>query len=357
MDIKKIGSFIRNLREEKKLTQQQLSEKLLVHRTTLNKWEKGHSLPLNDSLILLSEIFDISIDEILSGERKNDIKNKENVIFHLLNNYRKSKKIILIISSLLVFSLFTFFGYYFFTNYNSIKVYRISGESENYLVTDGILFISKHKMYFKMGEINTKTGDTPLLDIELYSKLNEENKLIYKGSANQLLIDNYYSEEYFNYNEIIKQDRLFLKICHENDCEDIKLSCFKDFQNSSFIYKKENNSIDNNDNDNDNDNSVDEEIPNYIKENFEFNEQNNNYTKKEQNKLFFYNQESKIFLLKINNKNIEKNYQYNLNTKELYYFEFDTKEKKIVKEINNYDNEYNSIYEAFYKKYILNILE
>jgi len=70
MDLKKIGNFLKELRMEKKLTQDDLANLVNVHRTTVNKWENGKALPLNDTLVMLSSFYDVSINEILLGERK-----------------------------------------------------------------------------------------------------------------------------------------------------------------------------------------------------------------------------------------------------------------------------------------------
>lgn len=56
------------LRKEKGLTQEELSEKLFVSRTAISKWESGRGLPNIESLKAISKLFDITIDELLSGE-------------------------------------------------------------------------------------------------------------------------------------------------------------------------------------------------------------------------------------------------------------------------------------------------
>ena len=69
MDLNKIGLFIKELRKEKKMSQQQLADKIPIDRTGLSRWENGDVLPPVDKMKLLCEIFDISVDELLSGER------------------------------------------------------------------------------------------------------------------------------------------------------------------------------------------------------------------------------------------------------------------------------------------------
>ncbi len=70
MDQQKIGAFLKELRNEKAQTQEQLSETLGVSRRTVSRWETGSNLPDLDLLIELSAYFDVSLRELLAGERK-----------------------------------------------------------------------------------------------------------------------------------------------------------------------------------------------------------------------------------------------------------------------------------------------
>lgn len=74
MDLKKIGLFLAELRKERKLTQEQLGEKIGVTNKTISRWEKGNYLPSADMLKSLSEFYGVSINELLSGERLNGEK-------------------------------------------------------------------------------------------------------------------------------------------------------------------------------------------------------------------------------------------------------------------------------------------
>ena len=69
MDIKKIGNFLAQLRKEKGMTQEDLGERLGVTNKTVSRWETGTYLPPVEMLQLLSELYGITINEILSGQR------------------------------------------------------------------------------------------------------------------------------------------------------------------------------------------------------------------------------------------------------------------------------------------------
>ena len=69
MDLVKIGKFIAELRKEYKLTQEQLGEKIGVTNKTVSRWENGNYLPPVDILLAISQLFNVSINEILCGKR------------------------------------------------------------------------------------------------------------------------------------------------------------------------------------------------------------------------------------------------------------------------------------------------
>ena len=77
MDQKKIGSFLKELRNEKNVTQEQLAEVLNVSGRTVSRWETGSNMPDISILVDIADYYDVSISEIINGERKSEIMNKE----------------------------------------------------------------------------------------------------------------------------------------------------------------------------------------------------------------------------------------------------------------------------------------
>lgn len=77
MDTKKIGGFLRELRKENGLTQEQLAEIIFVSGRTVSRWETGTNMPDLSILIELAEFYDVEIKEILEGERKSGMMEKE----------------------------------------------------------------------------------------------------------------------------------------------------------------------------------------------------------------------------------------------------------------------------------------
>ena len=77
VDPKKIGSFLRELRKEQRITQEDLAEKLNVSSRTISRWETGGNMPDISLLIEIADFFDVSIPEIINGERKSEKMNEE----------------------------------------------------------------------------------------------------------------------------------------------------------------------------------------------------------------------------------------------------------------------------------------
>lgn len=69
MDIQKVGQFLATLRKESGLTQDELGQKVGVTNKTISRWETGTYLPPAESLEILSELYGLTINEILSGQR------------------------------------------------------------------------------------------------------------------------------------------------------------------------------------------------------------------------------------------------------------------------------------------------
>lgn len=77
MDQQKIGRFLKSLRKEKGLTQEQFAEIVNVSNRTVSRWENGNNMPDLDILIEISDYYEIELRELLDGERKSGNMNKE----------------------------------------------------------------------------------------------------------------------------------------------------------------------------------------------------------------------------------------------------------------------------------------
>lgn len=77
MNQQKIGTFLKELRNEKNLTQEQLGEFLGVSRRSVSRWETGSNMPDLDILIEMADYYGVDLRELLDGERKSEKMNKE----------------------------------------------------------------------------------------------------------------------------------------------------------------------------------------------------------------------------------------------------------------------------------------
>ena len=83
MNQQKIGEFLKYLRKNKGLTQEQLAEHFCVSSRTVSRWENGNNMPDIDILIELADFYEVDIQELIDGERQSenmDKKTKETVI-------------------------------------------------------------------------------------------------------------------------------------------------------------------------------------------------------------------------------------------------------------------------------------
>ena len=77
IDQEKIGGFLRDLRKEKGQTQEEIAERFGVSSKSVSRWETGKSLPDLATLVDLADYYEVDIKEIIDGERKSEIMNKE----------------------------------------------------------------------------------------------------------------------------------------------------------------------------------------------------------------------------------------------------------------------------------------
>ena len=68
----------RMLRKQHNLSQEQVAEKLGVARQTISKWELGETTPEMDKLIIISELYNITLDELMKEENEGKVINDPN---------------------------------------------------------------------------------------------------------------------------------------------------------------------------------------------------------------------------------------------------------------------------------------
>lgn len=93
MDQTKIGSFLKELRQEKKLSQEQLAEQFNVSSRSISRWENGNTMPDISIIIELADFYEVDIRELLNGERKSESMEKDlKETLELVADYTNSEK-------------------------------------------------------------------------------------------------------------------------------------------------------------------------------------------------------------------------------------------------------------------------
>ena len=153
MDQEKIGKFIANARKEQNLTQEQLAEKLGITYKAVSKWECGKGLPDASIMIELCEILNISVNDLLSGERidKENYQKKleENIIDTIDYSNKKVLK-----KNKLIFKMLMFFGlgiiFIAFTIYPTDSSWGSIHSAVGLIIsTVGFMGINKNQTIFK----------------------------------------------------------------------------------------------------------------------------------------------------------------------------------------------------------------
>ena len=105
-----LGKQIKKHRQEVQLSQEELAERVYVSRQTISNWENDKSYPDVNSLVLLSETFQISLDNLIKGdiEVMKDVIQKEEI--EKMNRFGKIYTIMLIATAVSAVPLFMLLG-------------------------------------------------------------------------------------------------------------------------------------------------------------------------------------------------------------------------------------------------------
>ena len=77
MDQTKVGQFLKQLRKEKGITQEEFAEKIGVSGRTVSRWETGSNMPDISLLVDIADFYDVDVREIIEGVKKSEMMNEE----------------------------------------------------------------------------------------------------------------------------------------------------------------------------------------------------------------------------------------------------------------------------------------
>ena len=220
----KTGELLKKLRLDKKLTQDELANLIYVDRTAISKWECGKSIPDYDSLTRLSNVFDISINEIIEGKLIVNIKKRK----------LKHNKIIVIIIMFSLAIVLLFLILYFILNYKKTIIYNINAESKNCEIKNGLLVYTNEKSYFSLGNIDCNQN---IEKIEIYFKETGTDLILIDSQESDSILlfeSNGYNEYEINKFKY-KNNNVYVKIYFDNNEELIKLDFQKDYINKRLL--------------------------------------------------------------------------------------------------------------------------
>lgn len=362
MEENNFSTFIKELRMEKGLSQEELAKALYVHRTTVNKWENDNVIPLNDKLLLIADYFDISVDELLNGKRS-DINTasstRNNTIVELIKSKTKSQKLLIYSVLVTLILILGFLTYYFISNYNSIKVYILYGENKNIRTRDGLLFFSKDKVYFRPG--NFYDDKDNIVDVDLirlyYFDASGDEVILLTGSDKELYVEIEKSKEAF-IDRIYKNEKFYMDACYKNSCQKMELSYFNDFSNDNLINNEvENKSVRKL---NMKVKSKEDLINGLIQNGFIYNENDLSYVKTEDDVIYYYfvvtkvirimnNNEENLFVLKLYENSRKVIINNSMTNNNIYISDYTNKDDKNYKTFKKY-------YDNFLSKYFKDFL-
>ena len=222
MDQAKIGKFIAENRTAKDITQEELATKIGVTDKAISKWENGRCLPDVSLFKPLCKELDISINELLNGEKDKKEHNEDGYINYVKDNNKKHKKknITITIVSLIIIVILIL-GIYFINNFGKTIIYTLSGESKNFSYTEGLLTISNDKYILSTGTIkiiNNEIKTEKILSVRTMYK-NEVIASDFYKSGNLILIEDVGYNEIFTKEKINNLDEWIIEIIYFQEDE------------------------------------------------------------------------------------------------------------------------------------------
>ncbi len=201
MNKNEFGNFLAKLRNENKLTQEQLGEKLNVGSKTISKWECGISSPDLNTLCKLAKIYNLSLYELINCERiKNPLLSKYDIKKILNKKSIKNilmKKAVLIIICFFLLAAVLFCINYTIKNYGKIEVYELVSDNANYGI-NGYIMKTQDNYYLSISKVEA-LDKSIINDDEKYKELifgifkDEENE-----NSNNVQNSNNEIVEYFD---------------------------------------------------------------------------------------------------------------------------------------------------------------
>lgn len=220
------ANTIYNIRKERDITQKELADLIGVSDRTISKWENGSTVPDLETIKKLCNELGISPDSIVKSEKnyKDRLQDFKRMVGKFLNYILKN---IFLIGFIVVFILLLA---YFINNYNTIRIYNLTYESENITFEDGYFFKTKVLNIITINNINLEkiNYEPTSTKIELYTYLNGDKHVIYESDT----LNNIYIEESKSYSDLLTKDVI------ENIKNNLYIKIYTtDIDNNNYSYE------------------------------------------------------------------------------------------------------------------------
>lgn len=238
---KNVGQYLKELREKKHLSQNQLANRLHISRSVIAKYETGEREPSFNILIILSKFFKIPITDLIPIYEQNiKSNNTKDVLNYLLKQNKTFRTIVLTLITIIFIIIVSAVIYINVLNYVSTKVYRVTSINNNPIIKDGLLIKTKDKVYLSL----VSNLDPEKVEIVKFYYLDNEEKNYVFETSNVIYIKFYANlndEEYISFKNYDKFfDDSLIEIHYKNNTtESVKLNYEFDYTNNSLEEKTE----------------------------------------------------------------------------------------------------------------------
>ena len=316
MDKKTIGEILSEARNNKKISQDTLAQKIHVSRQSISNWENDIRIPDKEILEKLCNVLNLDYNFLLSliGEQFQQ---------------KKSKKVNKLIIIFIVFIILVSCLLVILIRYrNRFEVYAIyCDENSDLYITNGIFIKSNVNNYFQLGSLHFYDSNNDIYDfkIKLYYKINNEIRLLLETNYN----DNIVLNEHYGYGEYFGNsfdiNNVYIDLISLNDnslIKTYKINFSQIFKNDRlFYFKKDSISINNLLNNNDNFLITENHLLNN-----EYNFEYDTYLKKSYNGIFQFDINENVLYFYNDNVNLK----YDLKTGTISGNGYDYETKKLI---------------------------
>lgn len=320
------GQILVAARKKKKMSQEELANRLNVTRQTVSNWERGIALPDITLFSRIANELNIDIKTLININPKDQIK-------------KKRKKFIILTFVISILVILTIIVVLIVLNRNKFNLYQVSIDDKNVDINGGVLVLSKDTNFLLIGDIKF-TNQNIILDetstIRIYQQENDEERLILEipYEENITVKEDYGYNEYFPDN--LNLDAIYIDVIIEDGTMTFKLN-FKEVIDSDKLMYFKSETIGSGGDDNNSDEDV-LSIEGLLENGYSYNAEFNQYTKIENEISWYYKQSMNDLVMEINLDSYSIRGTYDVDKKILSVRIFDVLKDEYTTDCNYFDD-------------------